>query len=335
MKRLLLACAVVLATVLPAVAQTQGGSISGVVRDEQHAVVPGADVSAQGPDATYHFTTELDGAFRFLSLQPGTYKIAVTLSGFRTAVRDVIVAVGRSVDAPMELRVAPFIETVTVSAPAPILDRTATGTATTFSSDELAKIPTARDPFSLVRSVPGVLLDRVNVGGNETGQAPTVVSKGTRPQDTVWTLDGVVITDMAAAGAPPTYFNFDNFEEIQVATAGQDIKQQTGGIGINLVTRRGTNQFHGGFRGYFANDAMEAANVPAELKNLATPVTAETADHNKQISDFGGEFGGPIPGPRMVLRVLLRAGHPARAPRRRARRPDAAEEPLGEGELAG
>ena len=99
---------------------------------------------------------------------------------------------------------------------------------------------------------------------------------------------------MAAAGAPPTYFNFDNFEEIQVATAGQDIKQQTGGIGINLVTRRGTNQFHGGFRGYFANDAMEAANVPAELRNLATPVTAETADHNKQISDFGGEFGGPI-----------------------------------------
>src|SRR6185369_13088542 len=116
MNRLLLACAVVLATALPAVAQTQGGSISGVV--------PGADVSAQGSDATYRFTTELDGAFRFLSLQPGTYKITVTLSGFRTAVRDVIVAVGRSVEAPMELRVAPFIETVTVSAPAPILDRT-------------------------------------------------------------------------------------------------------------------------------------------------------------------------------------------------------------------
>src|SRR5439155_20183281 len=108
------------------------------------------------------------------------------------------------------------------------------GTATACSSDDLAKIPPSRDPFSLVRSVPGVHLDRVNIGGNEPGQAPTVVSKGTRPQDTVWTLDGVVITDMAAAGAPPTYFNFDNFEEIQVATAGQNIKQQTGGIRINL-----------------------------------------------------------------------------------------------------
>src|SRR5262249_36230010 len=141
MKRLFLACAVLLAAALPAVAQTQGGSINGVVRDQQHAVVPGAGVSAQGSDATFHFATELHGAFRFLSLQPGTYKIPVTLSGFRMAVRDVIVAVGRSVDAPMELRVAPVVEAVTVSAPAPILDRTATGTATTFSSDELAKIP--------------------------------------------------------------------------------------------------------------------------------------------------------------------------------------------------
>src|SRR5262249_24286037 len=99
MNRLILACAVVLAATLPAVAQTQGGSISGVVRDDHQAVVPGADVSAQGSDATYHFATELDGAFRFLSLPPGPYKITVTLSGFRTAARDVIVAVGRSVDA--------------------------------------------------------------------------------------------------------------------------------------------------------------------------------------------------------------------------------------------
>src|SRR5262249_42101346 len=140
MNRLFLACAVVLATAFPAVAQTQSGTISGVVRDEQHAVVPRADVSAQGSDAASPFITELGGAFRFLSLQPGTYKITVTLSGFRTAVRDVIVAVGRSVEAPMELRVAPVIEAVTVTAAAPMLDRTATGTATTFSSDELAKI---------------------------------------------------------------------------------------------------------------------------------------------------------------------------------------------------
>src|SRR6266850_4913910 len=100
MKRLILSCAVLLATALPAVAQTQAGSVGGSIRDEQHAVVPGVDVTVQGPDATFHFTTELDGAFRFLNLEPGTYKITATLSGFKSAVREVIVAVGRNVDAP-------------------------------------------------------------------------------------------------------------------------------------------------------------------------------------------------------------------------------------------
>ena len=154
------------------------------------------------------------------------------------------------------------------------------------------------------------------------------MSKGTRPQDAVWTLDGVVITDMALAGLPPTYFNYDNFEEIQVSTAGQDITQQTGGVGINLVVKRGTNQFHGGVRGYFDNDAMEASNVPAELRR-ANGVTPETADHNKQISDYGVEFGGPlVRDKRVVLRLLLVAGHPAGAPQPGALVDrDAAEEP--------
>jgi hypothetical protein len=280
-----------LAIAVPSAAQTHDGSVTGSVRDEQGASVPGADVTVQGADLTRDFTTGSDGAFRFLNLQPGAYTITAGLSGFRPASRVVIVAVGRNVDAPLELRVAALTESITVSPPAPILDAKARGTATTFSAEELAKIPTSRDPFALMRSVPGVLLDRVNIGGNETGQAPTVVSKGTRPQDTVWTLDGIVITDMAASGAPPTYFNFDNFEEIQVATAGQDITQQTGGVGINLVTKRGTNAFHGAFRGFFTNDALESSNVPDELK---TTTTAETADHTKQLSDVSAEFGGPI-----------------------------------------
>ena len=294
MKNLYIVILVLFALISPAVAQTQSGSINGVVRDEQGATVPGADVTLQGSDATYHFTTELDGAFRFLNLEPGSYRLTADLSGFRMAVREVIVAVGKHVDVPIVLHVAAVAESITVTAPAPILDATATGTATTFSKDELAKIPTSRDPFSLLRSVPGVLLDRLNVGGNETGQAPTVVSKGTRPQDTVWSLDGIVITDMAAAGLPPTYFDFDNFEEIQVSTAGQDIKQQTGGVGVNFVTKRGTNQFHGAVRGYFTNNALQSSNIPGALTSGTIPVTAATADHNQQISEYGVEVGGPL-----------------------------------------
>ena len=61
----------------------------------------------------------------------------------------------------------------------------------------------------------------------------------------MWNLDGVVVTDTGSAGASPTYFDFDAFEEISVTTGGNDLRVQTGGIGINFVTQRGTNEFHG------------------------------------------------------------------------------------------
>jgi len=293
MKRWSLMVALVLICAAPAIAQIQSGTISGTVSDEQGGVLPGVNVTVQGVDATQTFVTDASGGYRFLNLAPGPYKVTAELQGFTTVVRDnVIVAVGRSVELPLTLKVASVAETITVTGESPVIDTRSTGTATNFSSDELTKIPTSRDPFALMRSVPGVLVDRVNIGGNETGQQSNFSSKGTRPQDAVWTLDGVVVTDMAATGASPTYFNYDNFEEIQVSTAGQDIKQPTGGMGLNFVVKRGTNQFKGGIRGYFDNESMEADNVPDELR--ATGVTHATSDHNKKISDYGFELGGPI-----------------------------------------
>ena len=293
MKRLSFVIALVLVYAMPAFAQIQGGTISGVVKDEQGGVLPGVTVEAQGVDATQTFVTDTTGDYRFLNLAPGPYKITATLQGFTTVIREnIIVAVGRSVDLPLTLKVAAVAETITVTGESPVIDTKATGTSTNFTSDELTKIPTSRDPFALMRSVPGVLVDRVNIGGNETGQQSNFASKGTRPQDAVWTLDGIVVTDMAATGASPTYFNYDNFEEIQVSTAGQDIKQPTGGMGLNFVVKRGTNQYKGGVRGYFDNESMEADNVPDELR--ATGVTHATSDHNKRISDYGFDLGGPI-----------------------------------------
>jgi hypothetical protein len=293
MKRLSLALAMIVAWTLPALAQIQGGSISGTIKDEQGGVLPGVTVTAQGVDATQTFVTEGTGEYRFLNLAPGPYKVTAALQGFTTVVReDVIVSVGKSVELPLTLKIAQVAETITVSGESPVIDTKATGTATNFTADELTKIPTSRDPFALMRSVPGVLVDRVNIGGNETGQQSNFASKGTRPQDAVWTMDGINITDMTATGASPSYYNYDNFEEIQVSTAGQDIKQPTGGMGLNLVVKRGTNQYHGGFRGYFDNDKMESSNVPDEL--AAAGVTPETSDHNKQISDYGFDLGGPI-----------------------------------------
>lgn len=274
-------------------AQVQGGNVAGTVKDAQGGVLPGAMVTLRGLDATHASTTNATGQYRFLELAPGAYTLTVELDRFASLEQNVIVAVGRNVELPVALAIARRTETVTVTA-APMIDPTITGTAINFTSDELTRIPTSRDPFALMRGVPGVLLDQVNVGGNETGQQPMVLGKGSRQQDTSWTIDGVEITDMGAPGQAPTYFNFDSFEEVHVSTAGNDIRSRTGGVGINMVTKRGGNQFHGGVRSYFSNDRMESANVPDELKALTIPVTPADADHTVQTADYGFELGGPL-----------------------------------------
>jgi carboxypeptidase family protein len=313
-------CTLVLAALVaasPAAAQTHGGNITGAVRDQQGGAIAAASVTAQAADARHTTTSDDEGSFRFLNLPPGRYTVTASSAGFAITSREAIVQVGGSVDLSLELRVAPVVETLTVNAASPILDPRASGTATNFSASELTSIPTARDPFSLARGVPGVLMDRVNVGGNETGQQPLVLAKGGRQQDTSWTLDGVEITDMGAAGQSPTYFNFDNFEEVHVATAGHDISARTGGVALDFVLKRGTNRTRGGLRGYFTSDSLEGSNVPDELTRLAVPVTPDTADHTKQLSDYGFDVGGPIASDRawfyasyslQDIRLVRRAG---------------------------
>src|SRR6266705_2750617 len=274
-------------------AQIPTGSITATVRDEQGGVLPGVMATLQGVDATRTTISTETGEFRFYNLPPGAYNLTLSLPGFAMLVRqNVIVEVGKNVDLPMTMKVAGIAETISVTEASPTIDIKQVGTATNFTAIELESIPTSRDPWALMRVIPGVLVDRANIGGNESGQQSSFTSKATRNQDAVWTLDGVVITDMSATGASPTYYNYDNFEEIQVATSGQDIKQPTGGVGLNLIIKRGTNQFHGQARGYFDNESMESDNVPSEL--AATGVTHATTDHNKQISDYGAEIGGPI-----------------------------------------
>ena len=276
-----------------AYAQVQSGNISGAVKDEQGGVLPGVTVTLEGNGPTQTFVTEADGQYRFLNVPPGTFKLTASLQGFRTLIREgVVVAVGQSVQLPLAMGVASVQESVTVTGESPIVDAKAMGTATNFNQDELSRVPNSRDPWALLRTVPGVTLDRVNIAGNETGQQSSFVSKGARQGDAVWTMDGVPITDMSTAGASPTYFDYDAFEEIQISTGGNDIRQATGGVGLNFVVKRGSNQLRGTARGYFTGEGLEATNLPDELR--ARGVTPETADHNQQITDMGADVGGPI-----------------------------------------
>src|SRR5437667_2372654 len=104
----------------------------------------------------------------------------------------------------------------------------------------------------------------------------------------MWNLDGVVITDVNSGGASSSYYDFNAFEEVNITTGGNDLRQQTGGIGINFVTRRGTNQFKGSIYGEDGNHRFESTNLPSELATdsrlkLASGGYTDKANHTDNI----------------------------------------------------
>ena len=277
-----------------ALAQTAGGNLYGTVTDDSGAILPGVTVSLSSELGSRSTTTSSQGDFRFIGLDRGRYKVTVSLPGFTSVAREVTVTTGENVNVEFSLKVASVAETVTVTAETPLVDVKKRGTATTMTAEELNSVPNARDPWGVLKNVPGVLLDRVNIAGNENGQQASAAGKGSTSEDKMWNLDGLAITDMSATGASPTYFDFGAFQEITVTTGGNDLNVQSGGLGINLVTKRGTNKFHGSARGYLAHDDMASGNVPDQLINDPRLRGNDKADHINQISDYGFDLGGPI-----------------------------------------
>ncbi|HEX6739844.1 MAG TPA: TonB-dependent receptor [Vicinamibacteria bacterium] len=293
--RALVILALALAAVGPwASAQVSTGNIYGTVKDESGAVMPGATVTLAGDAGARSTTSGTQGEFRFANVDHGSYQVKVSLTGFGNVNRAVTVQVGQNVDLAFTLKVASVEEAITVTADAPVVDTKRTGTATTITKAELEKIPTSRDPWALLRTVPGVLVDRVNVAGSESGQQSNFFAKGADAKDSVWSLDGVIITDMAAIGASPTYYTFDTFDEVSFTTGGSDVRMPTGGIGIGLVTKRGTNAFHGGAGINFAHDKLQWSNLPDELQGDARLAGSDKADHTDQINDISFDLGGPV-----------------------------------------
>lgn len=136
-------------------------------------------------------------------------------------------------------------------------------------------------------------MDRVNVGGSESGQQSTYIAKGANDQDNTWYLDGIPITDMAAVGSSAFYYDHDIFEEINIVTGGAEITSQTPGVQLNGTIKSGTNVPHGTFRGYLANESLQSKNLSEEL---ADSIGGEEGEGNRtdQFTDYGFDLGGPL-----------------------------------------
>ncbi|MFN7943173.1 MAG: TonB-dependent receptor [Thermoanaerobaculia bacterium] len=283
-------------------AQAQAGNVYGSVVDDKGQPLPGVTLTLSGVGPSQAQVSDAQGQFRFPGLPPSTYKLEATLEGFSSVVFEtVVVNVNRNTTINVTLQPA-IEETITVTAESPLLDTRKISTGATVDKTELEKIPSARDPWVILQTTPGVLVDRVNVGGNESGQQSAVTGPGDDGVNTTWSVDGVEITDVGAIGSSTSYFDFDAFEEMQVATGGSDATARTGGVGLNMVTKRGTNEWRGGGRYIYDNDSLQSNFAPsasdfgrAGAWNLGNAQTKFKAGNRIQkVQDYGLELGGPL-----------------------------------------
>jgi carboxypeptidase family protein len=287
-------------------AQLQTGNLYGAVKDNQGAALPGVTVTLSGGGAPQLQVTNAQGQFRFLSLAPGSYSLKAELEGFSPLdYPNISINVGRNTTIEMTMNAA-VEDVITVTAESPLLDERRISTGTTVNHNDLEKIPTARDPWAILQSAPGVLTDRINVGGNESGQQALFVGPGAQCTQAVWAVDGMVITDMAALGSSPAYYDFDSFEEMQINTGGSDTTSATPGVTLNMVTKRGTNEWRASGR-YYDTDNSNQSDTSFDNSELgkAGPWRAGSGVTNPQASfkagnrivsvkDYGAEVGGPI-----------------------------------------
>jgi hypothetical protein len=277
----------------PAAAQVFTGRIDVTVQDSTGAMLPGVTVDISGPQ---HQTavTDAQGQVRLLNLPAGTYQVKASLQGFADYLnRSLPVGAGSVVPLRVTLGVQGVSEQVQVSGEAPILEPNRQAISTNVTNQELQNIPTARDPWVVLQTIPGVIVDRVNVGGSESGQQSNYIAKGATTGDNTWYMDGIPITDMSALGSSPSYYDFDMFQEMQVTTGGADAHQATPGVQMNFVLKSGTNTPHGSARTYYENKDLQGSNLPKDLVE-SLGGTSGKGNRLTKYADYGGEAGAPL-----------------------------------------
>ena len=286
-------CLLLLLSALPASAQTLfQGRIDVTVQDAQGSIVPGVTVEISGP-ATASQVTDERGEARFLNLPPGTYTVTSALQGFQPYRNDrVTVASGSGTPLRITMQVSGVAEAVQVVGAEPIVDPARQTVTTNVSYEELQQIPSSRDPWVVLQTVPGVIVDRVNVGGAESGQQSNYVAKGAVTSDNTWNIDGIPITDLAATGSSPTYYAFDMFQEMSVTTGGASATNPTAGAQLNMQFKGGSDRFAATAHWIGATEGWQSDNLPDELLDLAGPTGK--GNRMKEFADVGFDVGGPL-----------------------------------------
>ncbi len=295
------ALTLVCAAASPAHAQVFTGRVDVTIEDAAGGRLPGASADLTGP-VSYNQVSDAQGQAHFLNLPVGTYSLKVSLPGFSPSTNsNVEVLSGASTPLLLRMAIAGAPETVNVVAVTSAVDLRRETTTTHITEGELQDLPNSRDPWAVMQTVPTVYMDRVNVGGSESGQQSNYNAKGAQATDNTWNLDGVPVTDMGdsvvrpehSTGSSAFYYDFDSFQEMAITTGGADVRNPTSGVQLNMVLKKGLSTPHGGSRFYFEDEKLQDVNFSPAL-SAALGNTNGKGNRTAKYQDYGFDLGGPL-----------------------------------------
>ncbi len=281
-----MAAVLALLVAMPAAAQTDvtTSRISGTVRDQDGGVLPGATVEAANQETglMLRAVSDANGIYRVFNLPTGLYTVTASLSGFKTSTRsDVRLVLGSAPTIDFTLPLDTFTEVVTVTSEAPLVEVNNTVSGTTILTEQIATLPVSgRDFENLVYLAPESHKER---------QRGYISLSGQRGINTNVTIDGVDNnnaffggTTGDAEGRAPLAISQETIKEFSVITNGAPAEfGRSGGGFVNVITKSGTNEFHGSVFYY---------NQPQDL--VADPPVGKLNDQKK--AQYGLSLGGPF-----------------------------------------
>jgi len=280
------ACALILLFITTTVSASPTGSIAGSVKDPSGAAISGARLTLTNlaTNAKMEAVSDTNGAFQFLQLAPAEYSLVVESQGFKKVTeRRILVQVDQitHVDVPLEIGSVAQVVEVT-SAATPLLETDRSTLSNVVDSQVISNMPlNARQYLDLALVTPGVLPSATGTQGGGFNVA------GARSQSNVFLLDGVSIIDTQINSALGNFRITDAVQEfaVQTSVATAEFGRGTGGQ-VSIVTKSGSNQFHGSAFEYLRNSVLDAADFFTNKSHgTKTPL------HRNQ---YGGTIGGPI-----------------------------------------
>ncbi|MCC6368850.1 MAG: TonB-dependent receptor [Bryobacterales bacterium] len=281
--------------VIPLGAQTASGVITGSVTDTTGAAVAGAKVmlTHEETNQTRNQTANSEGIYEFRALPRGTYRLAVEVAGFkREEIKDVQLTVAQTLQLNVKLQVGQVSEAITVEASAAQVQASEASLAQVIDEKRVRELPlNGRNFMQLAFLSSGIVTaGRASATQRQANYGPAFSAGGQRDNTSTVIVDGIEISGMELNNYPYAIPSLESVAEFRVLTSGASAEfGGNSGAFVNVVTRRGTNEFHGAAFEFLRNDRFDSRNF--------FDVTGRSAPNKR--NQFGFVGNGPVLIPKL------------------------------------